>query len=132
MQWRTGGLILLILLLLGGVPCVGTAQPAPDEDAWTPILETEGVHFSYVFYEKADNHSAGIVMMLRNTNAYAVRYRFRVVFRSGEEEVEEVAEGTLAAHTRKTGDRAGLFWIPFADNRPITEVGLRGYHIEPL
>lgn len=123
--------MLLLTLLLGGAPHAGMAQSAPDREDWTPILETQGVHFSYIFYEKADNQSAGIVMMLRNTNAYAVRYRFRVVFRSGKDEMEEEVEGTLAAHARKTGDRAGLFWVPFADNRPITEVGLRGYHIEP-
>lgn len=107
-------------------------QPFSGEWAWTPIAEVEGVAFSYIFYREADNVHGGVVMMLTNTNAYAVRYRFKAVFLSGDDEVVALAEGVLEAGASKTGDADGLFWIPFKDGREIEQVGLRGYAIGPL
>lgn len=103
------------------------------DEAWTPIVEDEGVAFSYIFYSRADNINNGVVVRLDNRNAYPVRYRFTVVFRTwdGTEETAQAA-GRLEPGQTKTGENDGLFWIPFTDGRSIGEVGLRGYHIKPL
>lgn len=128
--WRrwVGGLVVLVLF--SSIPA--QAQHWSDE-AWTPIVEHQGVAFSYIFYREADNTNNGVVVRLHNENDYSVRYRFDIIFRTGhgDEHVEQV-EGTLRAHQMKTGENDGLFWIPFADGRSIGEVGLRGYAIEPI
>ncbi len=102
------------------------------DTAWTPLLEHEGVRFSFIFYSEADNVNNGVVVKLVNTNDYAVRYRFKIIFRAEGAEKIELAEGELAAKQGKTGDLDGLFWIPFPDGRSIGEVGLRGYEILPI
>ena len=123
------GWLLVVLLVVFALPA--SAQRIMKEEAWKPLLTHEGVRFSFLFYSVADNYNNGVVLLLVNTNAYAVRYRFKMVFRAsnGQEEVEQV-EGELAAGEAKTGDRDGLFWIPFPDGRFIAEVGMRGYKVE--
>jgi hypothetical protein len=122
---------LVFALGTGAAPGAG-AQPVSSTDwAWTPLLEHEGVDFSFIFYREADNLHNGVVIKLVNTNAYAVDYRFKVVFKPAEgvgEHVEQV-EGRLKAHEARTGDTAGLFWVPFKDGRDIAQVGLRGYKV---
>lgn len=94
------------------------------------MLEHEGVVFKYIFYAEADNENNGVVVMLINTNDYAVAYRFKIVFRADGAEVEKEVTGEIGPKKAKTGDLDGLFWIPFPDGRAISEVGLRGYKIE--
>ena len=120
---------LLLVGIISALPA--SAQRIMKEEAWKPLLTHEGVRFSFLFYSVADNYNNGVVVLLVNTNDYDVRYRFKMVFRSasGQEEVEEV-EGELAAGEAKTGDRDGLFWIPFPDGTFIAEVGMRGYKVE--
>ena len=101
--------------------------------AWKPMTTIEGVEFSYLFHREASGEDAagnGVVLRLRNANAYAVAYRFVVVFRAPDEEpVEEEVTGSLGPHEAKTGSAAGLFWIPFGERASIGEVGLRGYEV---
>ena len=124
MRW-----LVAIWLAAGAFTAEAQPQPLAGQEAWTPIAELEGVAFSYIFYREADNVHGGVVMLLTNTNAYAVRYRFKAVFRSGADEVVAPAEGILEPGASKTGDAHGLFWIPFKDDREIEQVGLRGYAI---
>lgn len=141
-SWVTAISIGLLLTMLGGAAhAQGEAareetsqeQRRWSDEVWTPIVTHEGVRFSYIFYSEADNTNNGVVVRLDNENDYPVRYRFRMVFRSGQgDEHIEPVEGTLRAHQVKTGDNDGLFWIPFVDGRSVGEVGLRGYHITPL
>lgn len=105
-------------------------EPARYESAWRPLLELEGVRFSFIFYPYADNHHGGVVVRLVNDNDHPVRYRFTMVFRDGDEnEREAVAEGRLAPGQMQTGDHDGLFWIPFTDGRSIGQVGMRHYRV---
>ena len=130
---RCGGLFLLGLLLLGSV-AQATAQVSDlePEPGWRPLLDHDGLVFRYIFYQEADTINDGLVLRLTNTNTYAVRYRFEIVFRSGtREHVEEVA-GRLGPGADITGDLEGLFWVPFPDGAPISEVGLRKYDVEPV
>lgn len=104
-------------------------QKTPGDWAWKPLLKHKGVEFSYIFYSRADSRNNGVVIKLVNTNDVAVTYRFKVVFRATDAQVVEEVSGDLKAKETKTGDAAGLFWIPFTDGRAIGEVGLRGYKV---
>ena len=124
---------LLLSLLLATTLGVGSVRAQPvsvASSAWNTILVHAGVHFTYVFHREANNTHNGVVLMLTNTNDHAVKYRFRIVFRSGGREVTEAVRGELQAGERKTGSEAGLFWIPFTEGAPLEEVGLRDYRIE--
>lgn len=124
-RWGIPGL----LALLWAVPA--RAQSHAGDWAWRPLLTHRGVVFSYLFYKEADNVHNGVVLKLANTNAYAVRYRFRMIFRAEGAEQEARVVGRLAPGEVRTGDAAGLFWIPFTDGRQIAEIGLRGYRVTP-
>ena len=119
--------LVFTLVLIGAQDTF--AQRFAGEWAWNELLEFEGVTFKYIYYREADNVDDGVVVMLENTNDYAVEYRFRIVFRAAGDEVEMLAEGELEAKALKTGDADGLFFIPFDDGRTIGEVGLRGYKV---
>ena len=111
------------------IPVV-SAQRFPGEWAWNELFEHEGVVFKYIYYKEANAVNDGLVMMLENTNEFAVKYSFKVIFRSEGEEVEAPpSEGVLGPGELKTGQPQGLFWTPFEDGRKIKEVGLRGYKI---
>ena len=123
--------ILLFILFSGLASCVlpAQAQKIQGEWAWKPLLEYEGVEFKYIFYAEADTRNNGVVVLLRNTNDYAVQYAFKIIFRAGDAEMIAQVEGEIGPNEAKTGDSAGLFWIPFPDGRAISEVGLRGYKV---
>jgi len=71
--------------------------------------------------------------MIENTNDYDVSYAFKMVFRCEQDaEVVKEVEGTVASGQRKTGSHDGLFWIPWADQRPIASLGMRGYKVAPV
>jgi hypothetical protein len=137
---RTAVLHIAVCFLMGAaapVQAQEAPQVAPDstghwyDTAWTPIVEKEGVRFSYIFYGKADNHNNGVVIRLQNENDRPVRYAFTVIFRGPEGEASARAEGRLVPGEMKTGEKDGLFWIPFTDGRRVGEVGLRGIDIRP-
>lgn len=103
------------------------------EEAWTRMVEQEGVHIDYIYYPEADNEHDGIVLRLINERDVAVRYAFALVFRAPEADTTVSVRGRLAPGEMKTGDAAGLFWMPFRrDDRTIGEIGLRGLEIVPL
>ncbi len=120
-----------VVVLAGLVPSASKGQEAGErfKYAWRPLLEHQGVDFRYIFYKQADSQNDGVVILLINTNDHAVDYSFRVVFRSENSEAESEVAGRLEAGQAKTGDEDGLFWIPFDDARPITELGLRAYRV---
>jgi hypothetical protein len=134
------GLLAIILLSSGAETAQGqdSMVPPPDstqlrrESAWTQIVQQEGIQFSYILYGEADTENNGLVLRLRNRNDYAVRYDFTVIFRGAGGEERAQAEGALEAGEMKTGEKDGLFWIPFENGRSIGEVGLRGIEVEPL
>ena len=132
-RWVMKYLFMLMVLALGlsQTKAAQAQQRTAGDWAWTPIVNHEGVSFSYIFYSQANNEHNGVVLKLVNTNPYAVTYRFKMVFRSEGAAVVEPVLGTLQPLETKTGDTAGLFWIPFKDGREIAEVGLRGYTISP-
>lgn len=133
----TSAFVGLLFLFTSAVSAQDATSPdtvrAWHEDAWTSIIEKEGVGVSYIFYPDADNENNGVVLRLRNQNEKPVWYAFTVVFRTPDAERSVEVEGQLAPGEVKTGDSAGLFWVPFRHgNHTIGEVGLRGLEITPL
>jgi len=130
--------LVIGLLLLGSVS-VGLAQDpsvpsdtaaAWHEDAWIPITEQTGLQVSYIYYPDADNEHDGIVLRLINENEVAVRYAFTLVFRAPTADTSVAVRGRLGPGAMKTGDDAGLFWVPFRDeDRSLGEIGLRGLSV---
>jgi hypothetical protein len=126
---------LLVVLLWGGHPLGAGAQDstaAPDtslgwqEEAWTDIVTRKGLTLSYIFYEEADSRNDGIVVRLQNQNDHPIRYAFTILFRGPAGEAAAEARGRMDPHSMQTGDSAGLYWVPFTDERTIGEVGVRG------
>jgi hypothetical protein len=137
---------IVLLVLATGVLMVETTiaqardsarAPADTTDpwydtAWSPIVERGGVQIGYIFYGQADNENNGVVLRLENQNEYPVRYDFTVLFRGPAGRATAQATGRLAPGEMKTGEKDGLFWIPFRDGRRVGRVGLRGIDITPL
>lgn len=133
--WLTRTCSCLILFLwvaevVAGQGRGAAAQELAAERAFKPIVEKDGLSVKYVLYEKADGARNGVVIFLRNTNDFAISYRFSAVFRSEDAEETGFAEGQLGPCEARTGDRDGLFWIPFDDDTPIVEIGIRGLVVE--
>ena len=126
-----GVLALLMCAFMLSLPVHAQDFDLTDE-VWKPIMEEDGLAFSYIFYREADTRHNGVVIRLINTNAYDVAYEFTVVFRAGSDEAEEFVEGEIEAGRMKTGESEGLFWIPFLDERQIREVGVRGWQITKI
>lgn len=131
---RLAGLLILGLLL----PAVGLGQtpPSPDtsaawhDDAWTPIVEREGLRISYIYYPEADTEHDGVVLRLINDNEVPVRYDFTLIFRAPTADTAATVQGRVGPGEMKTGDDAGLFWVPFrGEDRSLGEIGLRGLSV---
>jgi len=100
------------------------------EDAWTPVVEQHRVRIAYIYYPEADSEHDGVVLRLINDNDVPVRYAFTLIFRSPQADTSTAVRGRLAPGQMKTGEEAGLFWIPFRDqDRSLGEIGLRGLNI---
>ena len=97
---------------------------------WQPLTVSEGVEIAFVVYRYGDGENAGVVIRLLNRNLAKASYRFRAVFKSDRREwISDPVEGVLQPLETRTGELSGLWWIPFKDGAPITEVGLKGLRI---
>ncbi len=129
--------LLVLLVLLSGSPACAQDSSATAADttrswhegAWTHIVERDGLTISYIFYSKADNRNDGVVLRLCNGNDHRVRYTFTVIFRGPEAQASVQVRGTLKPGEMQTGEKSGLFWVPFEDQRRLGEVGLRGIEV---
>jgi len=126
-------------LLFGSIARAQAPDTPPDtsrpwhDDAWTNIVEQQGVRIDYIYYPEADNEHDGVVVRLTNTNDGAVRYAFTLIFRAPAAETSAVVRGRLEPGQMKTGDDASLFWVPFRqEDRSLAEIGLRGLRIRPV
>ena len=132
--------LFVLLVVLGGQPVYAqdTSATAPDtarswhDGAWTRIIERNGLEISYIFYSEADTRNDGVVLRLRNENDYSVRYSFTVIFRGPNARATAPVEGTLRPGEMRTGEKSGLFWVPFKKQETIGEVGLRGISVQRI
>lgn len=111
--------------------CVGASEPTCAQSTdWQSITASGGVEISFIVHRYGDGKNAGVVIRLVNQNHAEVTYRFRVIFRSGDRErISDLVTGVLSPLEVKTGELSGLWWIPFKDGAPVTEVGLKGLRV---
>lgn len=110
--------ILIIFLLLAAVNTQTNAQ-------MKKIVEKDGVGIYFLFYSEGNGiEHNGVVIYLKNENNYPIDYSFVLIFRADQSEKEQEVKGNLKALERKTGSNEGLYFIPFADKRSISEVGV--------
>ncbi len=118
------------LFLLGGL-CIVPPATAQSTD-WTPLLRQDGVAFDFILHRYGDGDNDGVVVRLINTNTYAVDYRFKMIFKTEDQvHISPAVEGRLKPGEVRTGDSAGLWWIPFKDGTAILEVGMKGFKVMP-
>lgn len=137
-----GGILIGALILALGSVQGAFGQPtgppsdsseAWHEDAWTTILQQDGLQISYIYYPEADNEHDGIVLRLVNDSQDSLHYAFTLIFRAPDAETRASVQGQLGPGEMRTGDDAGLFWMPFQEaDRNIGEIGLRGLEITPV
>jgi len=141
MRFLTGVLLGIAAAALGALQgSLGQPTESPrdsskawHEDAWTPILEENGLQISYIYYPEADNEHDGVVLRLMNDSSVPLRYAFTLIFRAPEAETTVPVRGRLAPGQMKTGEAAGLFWIPFKESGcTIGEIGLRGLDVDRI
>ena len=112
---------IIIMFLLSGFISGLFSQESPMKK----IVEKEGLGIYFLFYSEGNGiEHNGVVIYLKNENNYPVEYSFVVIFRAEESEKEQEVKGMLKAGERKTGSNEGLYFIPFADKRSISEVGV--------
>ncbi|MGA7306281.1 MAG: hypothetical protein WBW88_15495 [Rhodothermales bacterium] len=120
-------IVLLVTSAWLALDTLSLAQPP----GWQPLTVSEGVEISFVVHRYGDGRNAGVVIKLSNRNSVEASYRFRAVFKSENREwISDTVEGKLQPLEMKTGELSGLWWIPFKDGAPVTEVGLKGLRID--
>lgn len=98
--------------------------------AWQPLTISNGVDIAFIVHRYGDGQNAGVVVRLTNRNQTEASYRFSVIFRSGDRtSTSDLVQGVLQPLEIRTGEMSGLWWIPFRDGAPITEVGLKGLRV---
>ncbi len=103
------------------------------EDAWTLMVDQGGVRIHYIYYPEADAEHDGVVLRLINDNETPVRYAFTLIFRAPAAETTTTVRGRLEPGALKTGDEAGLFWVPFRGaDHSLGEIGIRGLDVWPV
>jgi hypothetical protein len=110
--------ILIIFLLFAALNASTNAQ-------MKKIVEKDGLGIYFLFYSEGNGiEHNGVVIYLKNENNYPIDYSFVLIFRADQTEKEQEVKGMLKALERKTGSNEGLYFIPFADKRSISEVGV--------
>jgi hypothetical protein len=116
--------VVLMIVQAGAAPAIGQST------GWTQLTESDGVEISFIVHRYGDGRNAGVVIKLANRNTSEASYRFRVMIRSDQRQwTSEAVEGVLDPLEVRTGELSGLWWIPFKDGAPVTEVGLKGLRI---
>ncbi len=117
-------LVILIILIMGISFADGPMKK---------IIEKDGLGIYFLFYQEGNGvENNGVVIYLTNKNDFAINYKFQLIFRSDETENIQEVNGMLKEGERKTGSNEGLYFIPFADKRSISEVGVTKIQIEKI
>ena len=111
---------IIILLLPISLFC----QDGEKDYPWQRLFADENIAFKFIFYSKADNYNNGVVMKIENKLGEEIEFSFRLIFRSLEEEKSQNVSGRLKPHEIITGSSRGMFFIPFADGKSISELGI--------
>jgi hypothetical protein len=95
------------------------------------LYDRNGFIAQFIFYSEGDGvHNNGVVIFLTNKNEFDIAYSFTLVFRATSIDKTEKVNGYLSAGEKKVGSNEGLYFIPFKDDKSITEVGIKSCKVE--
>lgn len=116
--------------IAAGVVRPSAAQETSSDWAWKDVVTQDSVAVQYIFYARPDASNDGVVLKLVNRNPHPVEYSFTVIFRSGDEHVEEQSVGgRIPALSLVTGEEEGLYFEPFEDEISVGMIGIRSLRI---
>jgi hypothetical protein len=102
-----------------------------NQDPFKKLYDQNGLLVQFLFYSEGDGvHNNGVVIFLTNKNEFDIAYSFTLVFRATSIDETETVSGYLKAGERKVGSNEGLYFIPFKDDKSITEVGISKCEVE--
>ena len=95
------------------------------------LYDQNGLLIQFIFYSKGNGvNNNGVVIFLTNKNEFDISYSFNLVFRATSFDRIERISGYLKAWERKVGSNDGLYFIPFEDDKSISEVGINHCKVE--
>jgi len=101
------------------------------EDPIKTLYDRNGFFVQFIFYSEGDGvHNNGVVIFLTNKNEFDIAYSFTLVFRATSIDKTEKVRGYLSAGEKKVGSNEGLYFIPFKDDKSITEVGIKSCKVK--
>lgn len=111
--------------------CSSVCLSQDEEGPFKTLYNKNGLLVQFLFYSEGDGvHNNGVVLFLTNNNEFDITYSFSIVFRATSVDKAEKVSGFLEAGERKVGSNEGLYFIPFKDDKSITEVGIKSCKIE--
>ncbi len=119
--------ILSVLLIIYSSVCFSQDTHSP----FKKLYNQSGLLVQFIFYSEGDGvHNNGVVIFLTNKNEFDITYSFSLVFRATTIDKTERVNGYLTAGEKKVGSNEGLYFIPFKDDKSITEVGIKSCKVE--
>lgn len=113
------------------VICSSTCLSQDTLSPFKKLYDQHGLLVQFLFYSEGDGvHNNGVVIFLTNENEFDISYSFSLIFRATSIDKTEKVSGYLKAGEKKVGSNEGLYFIPFKDDKSITEVGIKSCKIE--
>ena len=123
-----------ILKVLGIIIIVTYSNVYFSQDSRSPfkkLYDQKGLLVQFIFYSEGNGvYNNGVVIFLTNKNEFDISYSFNLVFRATSFDRIERISGYLKAWERKVGSNDGLYFIPFEDDKSISEVGINSCKVE--
>jgi hypothetical protein len=117
---------IIIIIVISSV-CFSQDNQGP----FKKLYDHNGFLVQFLFYSEGDGvHNNGVVIFLTNKNDFDIVYSFTLVFRATSIDKTENVSGYLMAGEKKVGSNEGLYFIPFKDDKSITEVGIKSCKVE--
>jgi hypothetical protein len=121
---KVAGIILIII-------CSNVCYSQEEQSPFKKLYDQNGLLIQFLFYSEGDGvHNNGVVVFLTNNNNFDITFSFILVFRATSIDKTENVNGYLSAGERKVGSNEGLYFIPFKNDKSITEVGIKSCKIE--
>lgn len=119
----------LSIIVVVAFLCAGFSQD--NQGPFKKLYEQNGFLVQFLFYSEGDGvHNNGVVIFLTNKNNFDISYRFNLIFRATSVDKKERVIGYLRAGEKKVGSNDGLYFIPFKNDKSITEVGISKCKVE--
>ena len=95
------------------------------------LYDQNGLLVQFIFYSEGNGvNNNGVVIFITNKNEIDITYSFNLVFRAITIDKIERISGYLKAGEKRVGSNDGLYFIPFEDDKSISEVGINSCKVE--